>query len=1379
TAGTSDNGTVYGPYEIVTYDDAGNTSTSNFSTGTAYVGMNVSPYWFDETTSGPGANDSVAWEASASFVDTGLTPNTQYTYRVRAQDANSNASNYSSTASKYTLANAPGTASFSNITTSNIRANWTQNSNPGTTQYYCENQTYGSNSGWITTTYWDSGSLSPNAAYTFRVKAKNGDGTETTWTDLGTAYTLPSQPTITSCANQTDVALNSDIGKVIINWSGDATAYTLERDTSSGFSAPTAVFNNQSGNTYTDTTPASNTTYYYRVKGRNPDNNWSTYSATASAVTSDRLKSAVSNLGIAEINCIGYWSFDNSTNMGFDYSMYRHNGAVTGGSSVAGISGNGRSSGTSNYIDCGQVLNTDKTKPFTMETWINISDAASWKTIVGTNTSMAEIAISDTGQARFGQNGGGGWWVNGGAISLNMWHHIVGVYDGTNASIYVDGSLIAGPTANSFTSNHGSTLIGRATTTGTDEWFSGKMDEVRIYNRALTSSEIRSHYTTGFDYTNLSAKATDANLVGCWNFDEGAGGYAYDTIGNQYNGVITDAVWAQGKNGYSLNFTGTNDKVQLDVPLITGSGDFTISAWAYASGSTADADYIAGNYSANNGGGIEFYIYQNKLQLFIGTSVTGTASLSVDTWYHVAVTRIGGGAVKLYLNGVQDGSGTLSNSITGSRNFAIGNGPDYTSEKFEGKIDEVRVYNAGLSPAQVYDLYSSSAPNYTYYRSNTSSGTYEPVTGPVTDGLALCLDADSYASYPGTGTTWYDLSGRGYNAAMRNMTASNWVTVDGIKAFETNDTDNQGFSVANWNQVTERTWEIWVKPKTTSIGWQTWVDNNGSERILFGHPDTTLYVYPDLSVAGKVTANEWAHYAFTMDASKNVRIFKNGQLISTGVYNSVPTLGSQTLYLLGDAGTEISSAYTGLIRLFDRQLSDVEVLAEYNHYAQRFLLEPETDIDTFSGFYDDFSGGSTTVWLRTGTPVFSNGTVALTGADQEMHTARKYGSGVLEICMKSSGTNGVARFGMTDGQFTEYASSSNAVFFNAWSGGLVYEDSFPGGTQAQSGTYSGNQYYYYKIVFVKNSYVEFYQDGVLKKRYNTAPNADMNIWIMSDSTDTQTFDWVRFTPIGADKADSQAPSIPGFSPVDDGSSSHNPSTWQSNISNDNTIDFGWSEPLSNGDDYFYFVKSVDASGNESKMFYDQNEKTLIYNSYWGTPSRTTSEKKNGSYSTYFASPASGDYPGCGVMPMPTMTVGRTYRWSYWAKGGTSTSLAWSVQNGGGDENNMTHSVTLTSDWQKFTHVATLNIVKNSAYMYASGFSKDLYIDDLEIEEVVPVTITAPIAGFWWALNNSSPENNGTWVSRLTVSATSGAAPDAANNYIYVKAEDGAGNLSTA
>ena len=148
---------------------------------------------------GSGGTDS-DWQTSTSYTDTGLQANYRYGYRVKAKDSEGNQTAYSSAAYAYTRAKIPTAAGFTNITETSIRANWTANGNPANTQYFCENTINGTSSGWTTNTTWISTGLGCDTSYAFRVKAKNGDGTQTDWTSLGSRATEPCSSSCPDCS---------------------------------------------------------------------------------------------------------------------------------------------------------------------------------------------------------------------------------------------------------------------------------------------------------------------------------------------------------------------------------------------------------------------------------------------------------------------------------------------------------------------------------------------------------------------------------------------------------------------------------------------------------------------------------------------------------------------------------------------------------------------------------------------------------------------------------------------------------------------------------------------------------------------------------------------------------------------------------------------------------------------------------------------------------------------------------------------------------------------------------------------------------------------------------------------------------------------------
>ncbi len=131
----------------------------------------------------------LGWQASNTLVDTPLNPGTIYAYRVQARDVMGNVSAYSLPSSKYTLANIPSSLTLSADSLSQITATWTANSNPSGTQYYIENTSNNTNSGWVTSLFWSSSGLTCDTNYAFRVKARNGNDAETSFTDVATIDT--------------------------------------------------------------------------------------------------------------------------------------------------------------------------------------------------------------------------------------------------------------------------------------------------------------------------------------------------------------------------------------------------------------------------------------------------------------------------------------------------------------------------------------------------------------------------------------------------------------------------------------------------------------------------------------------------------------------------------------------------------------------------------------------------------------------------------------------------------------------------------------------------------------------------------------------------------------------------------------------------------------------------------------------------------------------------------------------------------------------------------------------------------------------------------------------------------------------------------------
>jgi len=181
-----------------------------------------------------------SWQQSNGFwTSAALLPNTLYVFRAQARNGDRDETPYGWTGATYTLANPPVPADFSYVTDTSIRVNWDANGNPFGTLYRCQNVTTGADSGWIGGASWDCVDLAPFTTYTFHVRARNANGVETGWVDLGRQTTGYRTLTIRSTAGgevgspgegvfdytpgtTVDLAAAAQDGYHFTHWSGSA-----------------------------------------------------------------------------------------------------------------------------------------------------------------------------------------------------------------------------------------------------------------------------------------------------------------------------------------------------------------------------------------------------------------------------------------------------------------------------------------------------------------------------------------------------------------------------------------------------------------------------------------------------------------------------------------------------------------------------------------------------------------------------------------------------------------------------------------------------------------------------------------------------------------------------------------------------------------------------------------------------------------------------------------------------------------------------------------------------------------------------------------------------------------------------------------------------
>ena len=168
---------------------------------------------------------------------------------------------------------------------------------------------------------------------------------------------------------------------------------------------------------------------------------------------------------------------------------------------------------------------------------------------------------------------------------------------------------------------------------------------------------------------------------------------------------VTGALWTpRGRR-----FDGSDDKIDCGSAIIT-TADFTLMAWIERAEVGVTHDVIT-QWKASTNGRLEFGVGSlNHLNLSIGGSGMASSSGTIDTnEHHIAVTRAGG-AIKLYIDGSEDGTGTDETAIETGKNTLIGS---YGAGAwFKGDIDEVRIYNRVLPPLEIRRNYLAAKWRY-------------------------------------------------------------------------------------------------------------------------------------------------------------------------------------------------------------------------------------------------------------------------------------------------------------------------------------------------------------------------------------------------------------------------------------------------------------------------------------------------------------------------------------------------------------------------------------------------------------------------------------------------------------------------------------------
>lgn len=211
----------------------------------------------------------------------------------------------------------------------------------------------------------------------------------------------------------------------------------------------------------------------------------------------------------------------------------------------------------------------------------------------------------------------------------------------------------------------------------------------------------------------------------------------------------------------------------------------------------------------------------------------------------------------------------------------------------------------------------------------------------ITDGLVLCLDAANRRSYPGAGTTWFDISGNGRNATAAGTVGPTWNS-NGYFNF------TGGVIATNYSRfdapspaMTDLTAEVFYRP-TNAAGTVFRMDNDDYHialgRVAAGEAYNDFVLYPSTDNG----LNNWVYNAITWSNGLNLFFYKNGIVTTSGTRSTQDTNGVATGTLRigtrNDAYFEHFIGDIALVKIYNRALTRNEIWQNFNATRGRFGL---------------------------------------------------------------------------------------------------------------------------------------------------------------------------------------------------------------------------------------------------------------------------------------------------------------------------------------------------------------------------------------------------------------------------------------------------------
>ena len=603
---------------------------------------------------------------------------------------------------------------------------------------------------------------------------------------------------------------------------------------------------------------------------------------------------------------LGYGFEETAGTTATDVSPFKNNGTINGPtSSTTGKFGRALSfDGTNDRIDVPDAASLDLSTGMTLEAWVKPTTNAGWRTAIlkerGSDLLYALYASNGSKPRTENYTGVENTAAGSSALPLNAWSHITATYDGANLRFYVNGVLVTTKASTGAMPNTANALhIGGNAVWG--EYFSGLIDEVRIYNRALSASEIELDMKTAVVSSEPPPADTEApSAPGNLKAVGSIGKVSLSWEASKDNvGVTGYEVYRSTTSGFTPsagNRIATPSGTTYVDPVAPGTYYYRVKATDAAPNLSLASNETVGASLADSPPSVSLTAPT------AGATVSGSVALKAT-----ATDDAGVAGVQFLVDGSPVGSEDTSSPYEFSwASTGVANGTHKISARARDSANQL------TTSSEVSVTVSNSGP--------------PPPTGLVA----------AYGFEETSGTTANDSSTAKNNGTINGPVSSTGGKFGRALSFDgTNDRVDVP-DAASLDLTTGMTLEAWVKP-TSNVGWRTVIMKERGTDLLYAlyssngsKPRTENFTTVENTAAGTTALplNAWSHVASTYDGT-NLRFYLNGALIATKATTGAMPNTANPLRIGGNAvWGEYFAGLIDEVRVYNRALTEAELKAD-------------------------------------------------------------------------------------------------------------------------------------------------------------------------------------------------------------------------------------------------------------------------------------------------------------------------------------------------------------------------------------------------------------------------------------------------------------------